>query len=66
MPLTVAVVVVMPVTAPVITVGGGSVHVNVTDGCAPVAVGTSEKPDTPRAAAGTPDAPPPPPPAPEA
>jgi hypothetical protein len=61
-PLAVAPLLVTPLTAPVTTVGAGSVHVNVTSGSAPVEVGTSEKLETPAAPAGTPEAPPPPPP----
>ena len=47
-----------------LTVGGGSVHVNVTAGTAATGAIAAEKPETPVAPAGTPDEPPPPPPPP--
>ena len=56
-----------PVTAlaaSVTTAGGAGVHVNAIEGCAPSAVGTSEKPETPTAPGTTPEDPPPPPPPP--
>jgi hypothetical protein len=64
-PVTIAPDAVTPFAAEVITAGAGSVHVSVTRGSAPVAVGTSEKPVMPGAPEGTPEPPPPPPPPPE-
>jgi hypothetical protein len=61
-PTSIAVVVVMALGVPVTTAGADGVHVNVSEGCAPSAVGTREKSETPAAPAGTPEAPPPPPP----
>jgi hypothetical protein len=64
LPLSVAVVVVTPVGAAVMTVGAGSVQVNVTDGGVKwdaVAIDTKLTLPTP---AGTPEEPPPPPPPP--
>src|SRR5579863_6594451 len=63
-PMSIAVVAVIALGAPVTAAGADGVQVNTTDGCAPSVLGTSEKPETPAAPAGIPEAPPPPPPPP--